>query len=340
MNFVQTRYYGSKRKHLAWIQECLHQIQPNSVLDAFGGTGAMSFLFQTMGWRVTYNDIFKFNAISAAALFKDNHITLDRAALFNIIECTSHHKGFIFNNFEGIYFESHENAWIDDYLLRIENLNSSLKNIMLYALFQACLRKRPYNLFHRANLDIRRNSNSKKFGNKATWNKPFADHTKEIIDELIRFKSETPPPTYPIDIRNGDAGGIYGKFDSIYLDPPYFKRSKSIETYTQRYHFLEGLSRYSEWMNLIDFEKKNLCFKNDQVNEWGKKIDFISGIDRIIKNTTPNRVIMSYMSGEYPSEEDIFSTLNKHFNTVTIFKKPYSSCLSKKQHHELLFIGE
>jgi len=48
-----TRYQGSKRKILPWIYDCIKDIEFNTVLDAFGGSGVVSCLFKRMGKRGT-----------------------------------------------------------------------------------------------------------------------------------------------------------------------------------------------------------------------------------------------------------------------------------------------
>lgn len=62
-NIPTTRYQGSKRKILPWIYECIKDIEFNTVLDAFGGSGMVSCLFKRMGKIVTIF-IFPFRAIS------------------------------------------------------------------------------------------------------------------------------------------------------------------------------------------------------------------------------------------------------------------------------------
>ena len=54
--FPPTRYQGSKRKLLGWIWEHVRDLPFGTALDAFGGTGSVSYLFKQNGKRVTYND--------------------------------------------------------------------------------------------------------------------------------------------------------------------------------------------------------------------------------------------------------------------------------------------
>ena len=70
MKLPVTRYYGSKRKLIEDIWSALEErnIQCNSILDLFGGTGILSYYMLTKGKQVIYNDIFLFNCKIAKAL--------------------------------------------------------------------------------------------------------------------------------------------------------------------------------------------------------------------------------------------------------------------------------
>lgn len=56
-----TRYQGSKRSILLWIYENLKSLPFDTVLDGFGGTGSVSYLFELMNKKVTFNDILPSN---------------------------------------------------------------------------------------------------------------------------------------------------------------------------------------------------------------------------------------------------------------------------------------
>ena len=47
--FPQTRYQGSKLKLLDRFLPIFQKIDFNTVLDAFGGTSAVSYMFKSMG---------------------------------------------------------------------------------------------------------------------------------------------------------------------------------------------------------------------------------------------------------------------------------------------------
>ena len=74
MQLPVTRYYGSKRKIVERIWDALaeRQIEYNSVLDVFGGTGIVSYYMAAKGKEVIYNDIMQFNCMIAGALLQSH----------------------------------------------------------------------------------------------------------------------------------------------------------------------------------------------------------------------------------------------------------------------------
>lgn len=63
-----TRYQGSKRRILRWLYDNLNNLEFESVLDGFGGTGSVSYLFKLMQKKVTFNDVLLANYQSGIAL--------------------------------------------------------------------------------------------------------------------------------------------------------------------------------------------------------------------------------------------------------------------------------
>jgi adenine-specific DNA methylase len=59
-SFPSTRFQGSKLKIVDWIWEAIKDLNFNSALDAFGGTGSVGYMLKEKGKKVTYNDILKF----------------------------------------------------------------------------------------------------------------------------------------------------------------------------------------------------------------------------------------------------------------------------------------
>ena len=185
--FPSTRYQGSKLKLVEWIwQNCKH-LNFNSVLDAFGGTACVSYLFKTRGKQVFYNDYLKSNYYIGLALIENSKETLTPEDVEKILKphLKTKYPTFIQDTFKGIYFTDEENEWLDMVVTNIDELIKNIykKAIAYFALFQSCIIKRPYNLFHRKNLYIRTAKVKRSFGNKITWDTPFPVHFVRFVEQ-------------------------------------------------------------------------------------------------------------------------------------------------------------
>ena len=88
--FPSTRYQGSKRKLLPWIYENVRDIQFESVLDLFGGSGIVCYMFKKMEKRVTYNDYLKFNFLRGKAIIENSSVRLsDEDIKFEVLYYTN-----------------------------------------------------------------------------------------------------------------------------------------------------------------------------------------------------------------------------------------------------------
>jgi len=182
--FPSTRFQGSKLKIVDWIWEAVKNLDCNTVLDLFGGTGSVGYMFKKRGKLVTYNDILRFNWYIALALIENSDIrlTTDEIDFILIPKVGRGYPTFIHDTFRDIYYTDGENLWIDMAAANIRDLENVYKQALAYfALFQSCISKRPFNLFHRRNLYLRQSNVERNFGNKATWDTPFDAHFRKFI---------------------------------------------------------------------------------------------------------------------------------------------------------------
>lgn len=245
--FPATRYQGSKTKIMQWLMESLDPLEFSTVLDLFGGTGAVSYGLKKAGKRVTYNDVLAFNHQVGTALIENATVRLRQETLCQVLSSASNadQTGFVAKTFKDIYFTHEENAWIDGAIRAIQSIADKYERALAYwALFQACIAKRPFNLFHRKNLYIRMADVERSFGNKSTWDKPFDDHFRAFAEEANNAVFDNGLSNRALWT---DAADVEGDFDLVYLDPPYISAKGVPVDYHQFYHFLEGLVRYDQW---------------------------------------------------------------------------------------------
>ena len=197
-----TRYQGSKRRILHWVFKNLKNLEFKTVLDGFGGTASVSYLFKLMQKKVTFNDALLSNFQTGIALIENESVILDESDLdFLLHENGFEYPFFIQETFKNIYYLETENQWLDMVSLNIQKLSDKYdgeilrkkKALALHILFQACLSKRPFNLFHRKNLNLRLANVKRSFGNKTTWNTDFKALflTFQIFYKIFRSKKES-----------------------------------------------------------------------------------------------------------------------------------------------------
>lgn len=337
-----TRFYGSKRKLLPWIYENIKTLQFNTVLDGFGGTGSVSLLFKSMNKNVTYHDAFCFSNHVAQTVLGDK-LSISKQAFEGFINEIKPQDGLISKTFKGLYYKDDENRWLDGFLTKLlsSNLTTQETSLYMYTLYQACLKKRPFNIFHRTNLNLRLNKEIvRRFGNGTTWERPFAELMMKAYEELLtalwkgRGKIKILKPSCVSHIRNG--------YDLVYLDPPYISQNENNnrDNYWRRYHFLEGLSNYHEWNKLIDRKtslKSMVTPKTFLV--WSRKATFRDKLYALIRKHRQSIVVLSYVSDSFPDENDIAVHFKSLFFDVSIHSLEHTHALSKQKKRELLFIG-
>lgn len=342
--FPQTRYQGSKLKLLPWYFTFFQHLEFKTVLDAFAGTGAVSYLFKKMKKQVTYNDYLKFNAIIGTSLIENNSQTFKESNISSIFEQDKNfnYKTLIQDNFRDIYYTDEENHLLDIIVQNIYQLyNKYEQSLAFFALFQACIQKRPFNLFHRKNLYVRLNNVHRSFGNKKTWDTPFIDlftrAIKEANNAVFDNKNINSALNYQVTEIPIPAEG----FDLVYLDPPYISLKSVGVDYRDFYHFLEGISHYNEWETYIDQKSKHKRLKVVP-NDWTNSKKIIYAFEKVIHRYQDSKIIISYRSPGIPSVKDLVDLLSSYKTTIICKEKEYKYVLTSTSSkvHEVLIIAE
>jgi adenine-specific DNA methylase len=340
IKFPSTRYQGSKWKLISWILAQISDLQFNKCLDAFGGTGVVAFNLKKLGKQVTFNDILRFNYFTGMALIENNSeiLTIDEVEWILQQHPEVKYSSFVTDTFEDIYFTTEENKWIDMTISNIAYLDNPYKYaIAFFALCQACIIKRPYNLFHRKNLYVRFAEVKRSFGNKVTWDKPFEHWFRVFVDEANQAVFDNGVNNNSI---NMPAIDIPNEYDLVYIDTPYISSKGVAVDYLDFYHFLEGLSLYDKWHYSIDRTSKHLRFKR-RLNEWCDKRLIHGAFERLFRHFKDSILVVSYRDDGIPSESELVSIMSKHKNKVQVYHfGQYKYALSTNGNsQEILIIG-
>lgn len=351
--FPTTRYQGSKRKLLPWLYSNIKKLKFNSVIDIFGGTASVSILFKKMGKTTTFNDYLKFNYYAGKALIENRGITLDDADIKFLLKrhSTITYDSYVQNTFSGMYYTDEENAWIDMFLCNWKNLDNIYspkvapykKAIAFTAFSQSALKKRPFNLFHRANLCMRLNEVQRTFGNKTSWEGTFDIYFKYFIKEINVSIFDNKKDNKALNMRASDLIDNE-RYDLIYIDPPYIRKEASGAdvNYLKFYHFLEGACDFENWKDRIDYNTKNYCIKDEFNNEWiypnKNKIAF----DNLFQRFRKSKFVISYKEPGIPSKRELIHLIRKYKKKVIsapAIKYDYALNKNNGYHKEYLLMG-
>jgi len=346
-----TRYRGSKRRILPWLFENLETLNFDTFLDAFSGTSSVSYLCKMMGKEVTSNDILQSNYQIGIAQIENNRFILNK----NDIEFLIHKNGFeyptfIKDTFKDIYYLDHENEWLDivihNIFLLSERYSGEIlrkkKALAFHALFQACLTKRPYNLFHRKNLYMRTANVERNFHNKTTWDKSFDDSFTKFCREVSGKVFSNKRSNVALCKNIMEFGNE--TYDLVYLDPPYIKMENNDGVdYHNFYHFLEGIVDYDSWAERIDHSKKNKPLVKNYL-KWDKQ-NVESNLNEIFNKFSDSIIVMSYGQPGFPSINTIKKLMCQFKKDVKVVRKEYSYTLNHSSKngtelYEVLIIGE
>ena len=350
--FPSTRYRGSKRKIIPWLWDSFKELDFTSALDVFGGTASVSYLLKKMGKAVTYNDYLDFNYLIGLALIENEQTVLTKRdvgkALMPLPNGRS--SNFVRETFKGIFFTDRENQWIDSVVARIGCIGNGSpeaaykRALLSFALFQSCLIKRPFNLFHRRNLYLRTADVKRGFGNKTSWDRRFKRYFLSFCMEASDavFKGAKPCRAMRFDAKD-----IPNKnYDLVYIDPPYLTKTGDNETsdYRRSYHFLEGLCNYNSWEELIDYRTPNFRMK-PQANDWVNPEANSEAFDALFEKFKRSIIVVSYKKFGTPSIDTLIRMFRRHGRKVRSRSRHYKYALnhqngSAELNREVLLIAD
>lgn len=337
-----TRYQGSKLKIADWIWSEISKVGFETAVDAMGGTGTVAYKLKQQGKQVGYNDKMRFNFHIGRAIIENPGT---RLAAADVEFLGRRHPGveygdFVEKTFGGVFYTDEENRWIDTFIGNLRTFQDGYKvSLALASVFQACIIKRPYNLFHRKNLYARFADVKRSFGNKITWDKSFGHwfgHFAGHYNRHVFYNGSDNRAT------NEDVLDIAEGYDVVYLDPPYTTARNTVD-YMEYYHFLEGLCIYLEdgceaWGRRIDRRRKPLPIMHPK-SGWNDRPKLRGMFEGVFKKFSGSAMAVSWSGDGHPSAGDMRELLERHYDRVEVKSVGYKYALSPRRAQELLFVA-
>jgi adenine-specific DNA-methyltransferase len=238
--FPRLRYMGSKYRLLPHLARVFAEVGGHTALDAFSGSGVVSYLLKAQGYAVTSNDYLTFPSVIADATVVNQATVLSAADVERICGPAADERHFIATTFEDVYFTAADREFLDSAWSHIDPMTGPGRALAISALVLSAARKQPRGVFTFTGLrydDGRRDLHL-----------PLATHFRERAAEYnaVVFDNGLVHRSVCGDVAEVDPVG----YDLVYLDPPYAP-PRDDNDYIKRYHFLEGLSCYWQGRSIM-----------------------------------------------------------------------------------------
>jgi DNA adenine methylase len=336
LQYPSTRYMGSKNKLLSEIWAVASQFEFDTAIDLFSGSGIVGYMFKSYGKAVISNDYMAMAATYSKAMIENNAVTLSLEEAESLTQPDKPIDNFVSMTFQGLYFSADDNRLIDVLRANIKALKNPYKRaIAMSALIRACLKKRPRGIFtyvgHRYD-DGRKDI-------QTSLHDHFLDAVKIVNNAVFdNFKENKAYQGDAMSLRAIENG-------LIYIDPPYYSPYSDNE-YVRRYHFIEGLAR--DWQG-VEIQEHTITKKfKSYPTPFSSRKGAAEAFDLLFKRFRENVLVVSYSSNSEPALDEMVAIMAKYKSRVEVVPIDYKYSFGNQGHkvgdnknhvQEYLFVG-
>ncbi|KAB2585270.1 DNA methyltransferase [Rhodococcus erythropolis] len=326
---------GSKYRLLPHLERTFAEIGGATAVDAFSGSGVVSYLMKAQGYQVTSNDFLNFPSVIARATVQNSTVQLESELIEKICGPAADDRDFIQSTFDGLYFTAEDRKFLDSAWSHIDQLRGYRKDIAISALVLSAARKQPRGVF------------------TFTDSTRYADGRRDLRLSLQEHFRECAAEYNAVVFSNGSrshavSGDVFEVKDNapdlVYLDPPYAP-PRDDNDYIKRYHFLEGLSLYWRGVTIMENTKTKKLEKRFTPFAYKRTIE-----DALLRTfehfeAVGTTIVLSYSSNAIPDRDRIVDLLGKVKPSVEVvaIDHKYSfgthAAATRRDVSEYLFIG-
>lgn len=310
--YPQIRFMGSKQRLLPWIHDVLGQLDFDTCLDAFSGSGAVGYLLKAMGKEVTTSDFLHFTSTIATAVVENSSVTISNDCLSKLLSHDPRHKHFIEQKFSGIFFGRDDLRFLDKASWNIRQLeNRHARALATAALIRSCAKRQPRGVFTVAGDPARYKDGRRdlRLSLKEHFTEQVAAYNETVFSNGTNCRS-----------LRGDVFAAPTGFDLVYLDPPYVPRADD-NCYVKRYHFLEGLSIYWEGVEILESSRVKKIAKPH--TPFSYRSQATAAFSRLFSKFRSSLIVLSYSSNGFPDLESLVALMGKFKTRVDVFEREH-----------------
>jgi len=311
--YPQLRFMGNKFRLLSWIAEELSGLYFTTALDAFSGSGCVSYLFKCMGKQVTSNDFLLFAYNLAKAAVENSSATIDEKTFQRLLAKSNKPGDFIQKTFQGVFFDAPGLQFLDSIWSNIEKLSSpNQKSIAIAALVRSCMKKQPRGVFTVADPEKYKDG-------RRDLRLTLSEHFRESVS---LFNSLVFSNGYRSKAHFGDIFALNGSYDLVYMDPPYVPRADD-NCYIKRYHFLEGLASYWKAPGTGICQDTKVKKIPKRYTPFSYRKSAIHGFTELFDRFRTSQLVLSYSSNGYPDLDVLRKLMRQFKHKVTVRQKEH-----------------
>ena len=311
--YPRIRYMGSKYKLLPHLAEVFSEVGGQTALDAFSGSGVVSYLLKRQGFAVTANDMLEFPGVLASATVVNNSTLLTADDVERMTGQAADDRDFIRKTFAGVFFSPDDLAFLDSAWSHISKMDGDKRALAISALVLSAARKQPRGVFTIS-------------GDLSSYDDGRRDLRISMRDHFIEHSGDYNRAVFsgPLaQVARQEASQMETRsYDLVYLDPPYAPPSDD-NCYIKRFHFLEGLSRYWDGDKLMMHTRTKKLPK--PVTGYSNKRTIVEAFrDTFKRFRDSGAIVLSYGSNALPDKETITNLLLEVKGDVEVRAIPHT----------------
>jgi DNA adenine methylase/adenine-specific DNA-methyltransferase len=315
LQYPKLRYMGSKSRLLPWIHEVLCEYRFTAALDAFSGTGCVSFLLKAMGKEVVSNDFLLFSHHLSKAAVENKRYCLSDEHVNQLLMVNRKRKTFVEDTFSGIFYTAMDLRFLDNLWANLPLLPTDYhRALAVSALVRSCLKRQPRGVF-----TVSGDPEHYKDGRR-DLKLSLEEHFQESVSvfNALVFDNGRKNRAVRSDIFKLEVPDI----DLVYMDPPYVPRADD-NCYIKRYHFLEGLASYwtEEGTEILEDTKVKKIPKRYTPFSYRKEAE--QAFDALFRKFCESTIVLSYSSNGFPDLDVLVSTMKKYKGSVVVYSQDH-----------------
>jgi DNA adenine methylase/adenine-specific DNA-methyltransferase len=332
--FPRVRWMGSKYQLLPHLAEAFADVGGATALDAFSGSGVVSYLLKRQGYTVHSNDYLGYPGIVAGASVVNQTVMLTPADIASICGPAADERDFIRRTFDGIFYTHDDLEFLDSAWSHISLMRGQKRSLAIASLCLAAARRQPRGVFTISG-DLSRYNDGRR-DLRMSLREHFAERAAEYNATV--FEAGVGHEVTSVEV----ADLASRRYDVVYLDPPYAPPTDDND-YTKRFHFLEGLSRYWVGDTIMAHTKTRKLPK--RVTKFSSKRTIEEGFRDLFKQFHESTLVLSYSSNALPDMTTLRGLLREFKDEVEVRTIPHTyhygthRSAQRRKVDEYLFIG-